>query len=89
MPPTLGVYGMLDGSQIAKRKKAPDDRSRVHFMVEKKVLQRIKDYRFETRRESRSAAIEALILEGLKHHEATTNPGRDRTKKEEEVGSVG
>ena len=48
------------------------DKPRILLTVEKELLERIDDFRFENRIETRSEAIRLLVEKGLKEYEKKT-----------------
>jgi metal-responsive CopG/Arc/MetJ family transcriptional regulator len=50
------------------------DKPRILLTLDEKLLERIDDYRFENRINSRSEAIRSLISEGLKKYEQEKVP---------------
>lgn len=51
----------------------PTDKPILTFAADKKLLDRINDFRFENRIESKSEAIRILVERGLKESEKKTN----------------
>jgi metal-responsive CopG/Arc/MetJ family transcriptional regulator len=47
----------------------PTEKPKIIFVAEQKLLERLDDFRFENRINSRSEAIRRLIDEGLKKYE--------------------
>jgi len=50
----------------------PTDKPKIIFVMDKDLLKRIDDFRFENRIGSRSEAIRRLIEEGLQSHPSKT-----------------
>jgi metal-responsive CopG/Arc/MetJ family transcriptional regulator len=50
----------------------PTEKPKIIFVAEQKLLERLDDFRFENRINSRSEAIRRLIDEGLKKYEKKT-----------------
>ncbi len=51
----------------------PTEKPKIIFVADQKLLERLDDFRFENRINSRSEAIRRLINEGLKNYEKKTN----------------
>ena len=51
----------------------PSKKPKLLFVVDKELIKKIDDFRFENRINSRSEAIRRLINEGLKNYEKKTN----------------
>ena len=50
----------------------PTEKPKIIFVADQKLLERLDDFRFENRINSRSEAIRRLIDEGLKKYEKKT-----------------
>jgi len=60
------MYCIAESSGIVYMSPMPTDKPKIIFVMEKDLLERVDDYRFENRINSRSDAIRRLIEEGLK-----------------------